>query len=184
MSAVPHRPIGLPSDATPAVPVPHSDVAQTATRFRAATIPSFVALPRISALLLFILIACLPVAAESESDRASDEEPMHITDVEGISEYRLPNGVRVLLFPDPSKEVVTVNMTVFVGSRHEGYGEAGMAHLLEHMLFKGTPTHPDIPKALKDRGAGGSMNGTTWTDRTNYYETLPASEDNLEFAIR
>ena len=59
-----------------------------------------------------------------------------------------------------------------------------MAHLLEHMLFKGTPTHPDIPKALKDRGAGASMNGTTWMDRTNYYETLPATGDNLEFAIR
>ncbi|MDA9840585.1 insulinase family protein, partial [Rubripirellula sp.] len=51
-------------------------------------------------------------------------------------------------------------------------------------LFKGTPTHPDIPKALKDRGAGRSMNGTTWMDRTNYYETLPATGDNLEFAIR
>jgi zinc protease len=109
---------------------------------------------------------------------------MKVTEVEGISEYRLDNGVRVLLFPDPSKDVVTVNMTVFVGSRHEGYGEAGMAHLLEHMLFKGTPTHPDIPKALKDRGAGRSMNGTTWMDRTNYYETLPAVGDNLEFAIR
>ncbi|MFK8112974.1 MAG: insulinase family protein, partial [Rubripirellula sp.] len=109
---------------------------------------------------------------------------MKITEIEGISEYRLDNGVRVLLFPDPSKEVVTVNMTVFVGSRHEGYGEAGMAHLLEHMLFKGTELHPDIPKALKDRGAGRSMNGTTWMDRTNYYETLPATGDNLEFAIR
>ncbi|MEM1070569.1 MAG: pitrilysin family protein, partial [Planctomycetota bacterium] len=54
----------------------------------------------------------------------------------------------------------------------------------EHMLFKGTPTHPNIPKALKDRGAGQSMNGTTWTDRTNYYETLPATGDNLEFAVR
>lgn len=114
----------------------------------------------------------------------SDGSVMKVTEVEGISEYRLDNGVRVLLFPDPSKEVVTVNMTVFVGSRHEGYGEAGMAHLLEHMLFKGTPTHPDIPKALKDRGAGNSMNGTTWMDRTNYYETLPATGDNLEFAIR
>lgn len=107
---------------------------------------------------------------------------MHITDVEGISEYRLSNGTKVLLFPDPSKEVVTVNMTVFVGSRHEGYGEAGMAHLLEHMLFKGTPRHPEVPKVLQDRGA--NFNGTTWMDRTNYYETLPASEDNLEFAIQ
>lgn len=107
---------------------------------------------------------------------------MKVTEIEGISEYRLENGVQVLLFPDPSKEVVTVNMTVFVGSRHEGYGEAGMAHLLEHMLFKGTPTHENVPKSLQDRGA--RFNGTTWMDRTNYYETLPASDDNLEFALR
>ncbi|WP_235935331.1 M16 family metallopeptidase [Candidatus Laterigemmans baculatus] len=107
---------------------------------------------------------------------------MKVAEIEGISEYVLENGTRVLLFPDPSKNVVTVNMTVFVGSRHEGYGEAGMAHLLEHMLFKGTPSHPDVPKVLQDRGA--RFNGTTWVDRTNYYETLPASEENLEFAIR
>ena len=111
-----------------------------------------------------------------------DETLMKVTEIEGISEYRLDNGVRVLLFPDNSKEVVTVNMTIFVGSRHEGYGEAGMAHLLEHMLFKGTPDHPDVPKALQDRGA--RFNGTTWLDRTNYYETMPASDENLEFAIR
>ncbi len=107
---------------------------------------------------------------------------MKITTIEGISEYRLENGLKVLLFPDPSKPTVTVNMTVFVGSRHEGYGEAGMAHLLEHMLFKGTPDHPSVPKALQARGA--QFNGTTWLDRTNYYETLPANDDNLEFAIR
>ncbi|WP_437230024.1 insulinase family protein [Planctomicrobium sp. SH661] len=112
---------------------------------------------------------------------AESAEPTPVTKVEGISEYRLDNGVKILLFPDPSKPQVTVNMTVFVGSRHEGYGEAGMAHLLEHMLFKGTPTNPNIPKSLKDHGA--DFNGTTWLDRTNYYETLPASPENLEFAI-
>ncbi|MCB9951125.1 MAG: insulinase family protein [Planctomycetaceae bacterium] len=108
--------------------------------------------------------------------------PQHVTTVEGISEFQLDNGTRILLFPDPSKPQVTVNMTVFVGSRHEGYGEAGMAHLLEHMVFKGTPDHPAIPKVLKEHGA--QFNGTTWLDRTNYYETLPASDANLEFAIR
>lgn len=105
-----------------------------------------------------------------------------ITSIEGITEYRLKNGVRVLLFPDSSKSTVTVNLTLFVGSRHEGYGETGMAHLLEHMLFKGTPDHPNIPKALQDRGA--DFNGSTWFDRTNYYETLPASDENLEFALK
>ena len=63
-----------------------------------------------------------------------------ITSVEGITEYALPNGLHVLLFPDASKPKVTVNMTYLVGSRHEGYGETGMAHLLEHMLFKHTKT--------------------------------------------
>jgi zinc protease len=108
--------------------------------------------------------------------------PVKVTAVEGIEEYRLANGLRVLLFPDASKPTFTVNLTVFVGSRHEGYGETGMAHLLEHMLFKGTPTHPDIWKLLQDRGA--KFNGSTWFDRTNYYEELPAAPENLEFALR
>ena len=97
--------------------------------------------------------------------------------IEGITEYRLDNGLQVLLFPDDSKPTVTVNLTVFVGSRQEGYGETGMAHLLEHMLFKGTPDHPHIPKVLQERGA--RFNGTTWVDRTNYYETLPALQTTI-----
>jgi zinc protease len=105
-----------------------------------------------------------------------------ITTVEGISEYRLDNGARVLLFPDESTSNFTVNMTVLVGSRHEGYGETGMAHLLEHMVFKGTPTHPDVPKALRDHGA--RFNGTTNVDRTNYFETMEGADENLEFGIR
>ena len=76
----------------------------------------------------------------------------------GHHRISLDNGLRVLLYPDPSKPTVTVNLTVLVGSRHEGYGETGMAHLLEHMVFKGTPTHPQIPKVLQERGA--SFNGT------------------------
>lgn len=108
--------------------------------------------------------------------------PKKVASVEGITEYRLDNGLRVLLFPDASRPKVTVNLTVFVGSRHEGYGETGMAHLLEHMVFKGTPTHPNIPGAMKERGA--QFNGTTSEDRTNYFETLAASDENLEFAIK
>ncbi len=102
--------------------------------------------------------------------------------VEGITEYQLDNGVRFLLFPDPSSSTVTINLTVLVGSRHEGYGETGMAHLLEHMLFKGSLKFPLPDKLLTARGA--DYNGTTWVDRTNYYETMPASDDNLEFGIR
>ena len=144
---------------------------------------------------LLTLAACVALSPASAQDSGAEKSApsaennpaegtstlKKLNDIEGISEYMLGNGVRVLLFPDPAKEVVTVNMTVFVGSRHEGYGEAGMAHLLEHMLFKGTPEHPDVPKSLQDRGA--RFNGTTWVDRTNYYETLPASDDNLRFAL-
>ncbi len=101
--------------------------------------------------------------------------------VEGITEYTLANGLRVLLFPDQSKPTATVNVTYLVGSRHEAYGETGMAHLLEHMVFKGTPCHPNIPQELTAHGA--RPNGTTWFDRTNYFETFSASDSNLVWAL-
>ena len=101
--------------------------------------------------------------------------------VEGITEYKLKNGLKVLLFPDNSSQTITVNITYKVGSRHEGYGEKGMAHLLEHLVFKGTPNHPDIPKELSSHGA--RPNGTTWYDRTNYFETFNATDENLEWAL-
>ncbi|HEX4592452.1 MAG TPA: pitrilysin family protein, partial [Gemmataceae bacterium] len=109
------------------------------------------------------------------------EPPAKVVSVEGVTEYRLANGARVLLFPEASRPTITVNLTVLVGSRHEGYGESGMAHLLEHMVFKGTPRHPQVPKALRDHGA--NFNGTTNNDRTNYFETMPATDENLEFGI-
>jgi zinc protease len=136
----------------------------------------------------WVLIAAVAASTPATDEQAAPAETKaaqsaatKVQAVEGISEYHLDNGLVVLLYPDPSKPTVTVNLTVFVGSRHEGYGETGMAHLLEHMVFKGTPTHPQIPKALQERGA--RFNGTTWVDRTNYFETLPASEDNLNFAL-
>jgi len=104
-----------------------------------------------------------------------------ITTVEGIAEYRLPNGLKVLLFPDASKPTVVVNVTYLVGSRFENYGETGMAHLLEHLMFKGTPEHPHIDKEFNQRGV--RFNGSTWLDRTNYYEIFDSSEANLEWAI-
>ncbi|MBI3462979.1 MAG: insulinase family protein [Planctomycetes bacterium] len=129
------------------------------------------------------LLACLVLTLLGcPAWAANDTAPQKVATIEGITEYRLPNGLQVLLYPDDSKPTVTVNLTIFVGSRHEGYGETGMAHLLEHMLFKGTPLHPQIPKVLQERGS--QFNGTTWVDRTNYYETLPATADNLEFALR
>ncbi len=120
-----------------------------------------------------------PPKASGPQARAGSLTPY--TSVEGITEYRLKNGLRVVLFPDPTKPTVTVNVTYFVGSKHEGYGETGMAHLLEHLLFKGTPKTPNVPQALTERGA--RPNGTTWLDRTNYYETLPASDANLAWAL-
>jgi zinc protease len=114
--------------------------------------------------------------------KAPLEAPVRVTEVEGITEYRLANGLRVLLFPDQSKPTITVNMTYLVGSRHENYGETGMAHLLEHMMFKGTPKNPDIPKQFNSRGM--RFNGTTSLDRTNYYELFEANEDNLAWALQ
>jgi len=108
-------------------------------------------------------------------------KPEKVTSVEGITEYRLANGLRVLLFPDPGKPTITVNITYMVGSRHENYGETGMAHLLEHLLFKGTPNHKNIPQELTAHGA--RPNGSTWFDRTNYYETFQATDENLKWAL-
>ncbi len=107
--------------------------------------------------------------------------PKLITTVEGIKEYELSNGLRVLLMPDESQTNLVVNIVYKVGSRHEGYGESGMAHLLEHMLFKQCKKFTDIKKAIADKGA--TANGTTWYDRTNYYEILSASDENLRWAI-
>ena len=117
----------------------------------------------------------------TETVPAPPPVPVKVTEVEGITEYLLGNGLRVLLFPDQSKPTVTVNITYLVGSRHEGYGETGMAHLLEHLVFKGTPKHPNIPQELTDHGA--RPNGTTWYDRTNYFETVPVSDVNVDWAL-
>src|SRR5687767_3524861 len=104
--------------------------------------------------------------------RAQDKEtPEKVVTIEGITEYRYKNGLRFLSYPDASSPTVTVNMTVLCGSRHEGYGETGMAHLLEHMLFKGCklyPTSKHLDAAMQAHGAV-DYNATTWTDRTNYY---------------
>ncbi|WP_332848096.1 M16 family metallopeptidase [Massilia sp. S19_KUP03_FR1] len=101
---------------------------------------------------------------------------------EGITEYRLPNGLKVLLFPDASRPTITVNVTYLVGSRHENYGETGMAHLLEHMLFKGASKNRDITQQFATRGM--QFNGTTSLDRTNYYEVFQATGDNLNWALQ
>ena len=124
-----------------------------------------------------ILASLLAVSALSLQAFAATK----VTEVEGIQEFKLDNGLQVLLFPDQTKETVTVNVTYRVGSKHENYGETGMAHLLEHLVFKGSPKHKDIPAELSSHGA--RPNGTTWTDRTNYFETFAATEENINWAL-
>ncbi len=99
----------------------------------------------------------------------------------GITEYGFQNGLRVLLYPDLADPKITVNVTYLVGSRHEGYGETGMAHLLEHMNFIETTNGRRVKDELVARGA--SWNGTTADDRTNYYETFTATDENLRWAL-
>lgn len=132
-------------------------------------------------MLLCGLLLLLGLSTTSVMAQDLPEGIEKVTTVEGITEYQLDNGLKVLLFPDQTKPQITVNITYLVGSRHEGYGETGMAHLLEHMVFKGTPNHPDIPAELSSHGA--QPNGTTWYDRTNYYETFTANEENLRWAL-
>lgn len=143
------------------------------------------------AILLMMLVLVLPGYTQKKAKKTEPAavavvqpaipDPVKITTVEGITEYQLHNGLRVLLFPDQTKQTITVNITYLVGSKHENYGETGMAHLLEHLVFKGTPRHPNIPQELTERGA--RPNGTTWVDRTNYFETFNATEDNLRWAL-
>ncbi|MCX5746211.1 MAG: pitrilysin family protein [Proteobacteria bacterium] len=124
------------------------------------------------------------VAAIAPTPTTTPPPPVTATKVrtiEGITEYRLGNGMTVLLFPDATQSNVTVNVTYMVGSRHEGYGETGMAHLLEHMMFKGTKKLRDISKLLDEKGA--SSNASTDYDRTNYFETVPATQDNVDWML-
>jgi zinc protease len=126
---------------------------------------------------IFLLAIGLPCFGQTALPKGVTK----VTSVEGITEYQLANGLRLLVFPDSSKPTITVNMTYMVGSRHEGAGEGGMAHLLEHMVFKGSPKHPNIPQELTEHGA--SPNGSTNFDRTNYYETFQGTDENLKWAL-
>ena len=122
-----------------------------------------------------------PVAA---AIGATTVAPVRVTTIEGVTEYRLANGLRVLLAPDSSKPTATLNVTYLVGSRHESYGETGMAHLLEHLVFKGTPTLKDGALVAGLKSHGMDFNGSTTADRTNYFETFQASDENLDWALR
>ena len=108
---------------------------------------------RMNKILLMIVAAALSAFSQTLPQGVEKKAT-----VGGITEYDYPNGLRVLLFPDPSSPKVTVNMTYLVGSRFEGYGETGMAHLLEHMNFILSTNGRSIKKELTDHGA--QWNGT------------------------
>ena len=136
---------------------------------------------------LFVAPALAQTAAKPAGTATAVAGVTRVTSVEGLTEYRLANGLRVLLFPDASKPTLTTNIVYMVGSRHENYGETGMAHLLEHLLFKpsanfgvkkGTKTPVEVLNAV-----GGEFNGTTWYDRTNYFSVFPANDDNLKLML-
>jgi len=98
-----------------------------------------------------------------------------------IQRHRLENGLRVILSPDGRTPIVAVNLWYDVGSRHEERGRTGFAHLFEHMMFQGSANVAKGEHFAMVNGAGGTLNASTWTDRTNYFETLPSHE--LELAL-
>ncbi|HLX91900.1 MAG TPA: pitrilysin family protein [Puia sp.] len=132
-------------------------------------------------LILFCIVATWQMATAQAQKATIGAQPSFITSVEGVNEYQLANGLQVLLVPDVAQTNVVVNVVYHVGSRHEGYGETGMAHLLEHMMFKGSKKFTNIKQTIADKGA--SANGTTWYDRTDYFEILPATDSNLNWAL-
>lgn len=132
-------------------------------------------------LILSCWVAVLPLVAPPAQAQSLPPGLTRVQSVEGIDEYRLANGLQVLLIPDTSKPTTTVNLTYHVGSRHENYGETGMAHLLEHLLFKGSPKHPNVWAEFTQRGL--AANGSTWFDRTNYTASFSASDDNLRWYL-
>ncbi len=125
----------------------------------------------------YVLMTSAAVTAMSAC--AATIKPVHT--VEGIKSYELDNGLQIVLFADQSKPTATVNTTYLVGSRMENYGETGMAHLLEHLMFKGSKNYPDPTKEFTRRGF--RMNGTTWLDRTNYFVSFTANDDNMKWAL-
>jgi len=135
----------------------------------------------LTALALAVLLVGAADAKPPAKTAVAADKPEFVRELGGISEYKLPNGLQILLFPDEAQTTTTVNITYRVGSRYEGQGEYGMAHLLEHLLFKGTPRHKDIPTEFAQRAL--RFNGTTTADRTNYYQSFNADDKTLSYAI-
>jgi predicted Zn-dependent peptidase len=99
----------------------------------------------------------------------------------GFTDERLPNGLRVIVAEDHLAPVVAVCIWYDVGSKHEVEGKTGFAHLFEHVMFQGSRHVAKTEHMSLVQAAGGTMNGTTWLDRTNYFETMPSHQ--LELAL-
>jgi zinc protease len=138
---------------------------------------------RMSVMLRAAMLLAAASAAIGAQTRPGTTVPKatFVTTVEGVSEYRLPNGLRVVFVQDSSRPSVTVNAVYFVGSRDEGYGEAGMAHLLEHLLFRGTRRHPDMK--VEETRLGARRNGGTGVDQTNYVYSVPAVDSAVDWVL-
>ena len=104
--------------------------------------------------------------------------PTHVPSVT-FSDDRLDNGLRVIIAEDHLAPVVAVNLWYDVGSKHEQPGRTGFAHLFEHVMFQGSAHVAKAEHIALIQAAGGTMNGSTWLDRTNYYETLPSNQLDL-----
>ncbi|HEV2704836.1 MAG TPA: pitrilysin family protein [Pyrinomonadaceae bacterium] len=145
----------------------------------------------LASLLCFWPMAGQPARATTKGEEANVQNEQlpagveFVTEADGIREYRMANGLKLLLVENRVAPVATFCVLYRVGSRNEAVGYTGSTHLLEHMMFKGTPTfnkdkNTQIAATLQKIGA--DFNATTWYDRTNYYETVPS--DQLELAIR
>ncbi|TRZ89893.1 MAG: insulinase family protein, partial [Rhodocyclaceae bacterium] len=131
-------------------------------------------------LLLISLLANLSVA-EAGIVRAVDASPPPEAQAAGIASYVLPNGFKIILASYPSAPNARIELVVKTGSKMEGYGETGAAHLLEHMLFKGAGDRASVKSGLTKIGA--RFNANTAADRTSYFEILPSEPDLIDEAI-
>lgn len=130
----------------------------------------------ITGLAMLLFAPALP-AQESASRTVTVQEPIELT----IEQYRLPNGLNVILSPDTTVPIVAVNIWYHVGSANEQAGKTGFAHLFEHLMFQGSENVGDDAHFMYVQEAGGTLNGTTSPDRTNYFEAVPSNF--LELAL-
>ncbi|MFZ6871670.1 M16 family metallopeptidase [Undibacterium sp. Di27W] len=132
-------------------------------------------------LALTLAMGLLSLHSQTLAAPALPANIVQVQTVEGITEYRLPNGFKFLLMPDKSTSTTTIGMTYLVGSRNEGAGQTGYAHLLEHMLFKGSKNYPQLSKQMNEKGM--HSNAMTFPDRTHYFANFEANDSELDWIL-